>query len=105
LPRSIDDAKPYYMFNADTIAQSGAINVEDFLRQRLTMMSGSQAPSQNAPINGNYADTSSLSLRGLGGSTQTAIIGAAGASQTLVLVNGRRMAGYIVSGSNNLQPD
>jgi hypothetical protein len=37
IPRGIDDVQPYYIFNSQTIEQSGATNVEDFLKNRLTM--------------------------------------------------------------------
>jgi iron complex outermembrane receptor protein len=105
LPRTVDDAKPYYQFSADTIAQSGAVNLEDFLRQRLTMVSSSQAASQNAPNNGFYGDSTVISLRGLGGSGGPVVIGGGGSAQTLILVNGRRMAGFSITGNATYQPD
>jgi iron complex outermembrane receptor protein len=37
LPRTMDDVQPYYIFDDTAIERSGATNIEDFLRTRLTM--------------------------------------------------------------------
>ena len=37
IKRSADDTQPYVVFDRRTIEQSGATNIEDFLKQRLTM--------------------------------------------------------------------
>jgi iron complex outermembrane receptor protein len=37
MPRTINDAQPYYIFDAQTIERSGALDVQSFLRQRLSM--------------------------------------------------------------------
>lgn len=75
IPRSRDDAQPYVIFNRDTIEKSGASNLEDFLKMRLTMnaQGKNNAQSPNTQIK-----TSQVNLRGLG------------ASQTLILIDGNR---------------
>ncbi|MDB6092631.1 MAG: hypothetical protein JWM32_193 [Verrucomicrobia bacterium] len=91
VPRTIDDVQPYYIFNAKTIDQSGATNVEDFLKQRLTMNTAALTNSQRA-IGNSFGNTSSINLRGLG------------TDKTLILVNGRRAAGVSNRGVDG-QPD
>ena len=99
LPRGIDDAQPYYIFDSKTMEQSGALNVEDFLKQRLTMNTSAVTNSQQF-VSGNAAsgvpgNVSSINLRGLG------------ADKTLILVDGRRMAGVasLNGGTMYGQPD
>src|ERR1700678_2898274 len=46
LPRGIDDVQPYYIFDSQTIDESGTTDVEDFLRQRLTMDTTVQTNAQ-----------------------------------------------------------
>ncbi len=75
LPRTIDDVQAYTFFDAKDIDMSGATNVEDFLRQNMTMETSSYSQSQNFFLGGN---PSSINLRGLGD------------GQTLILINGRR---------------
>lgn len=77
IARSIDDPQPYVVFNAETIATSGAINLDDFLRKRLTMVTPGASWSQLGYVGGN---ASTVRLRGLG------------EGQTLILVDGRRIA-------------
>jgi len=79
LVRTEDDAQPYTIINREKIERSGATSVEDLLRQQMTM-STSFASSDNA-AGGWTGGSSQFSLRGLD------------ASQTLVLINGRRVAG------------
>lgn len=96
IPRTINDAQPYYVFDAKTIDASGATNVEDFLKQRLTMNATALTNSQNAGDGNVYGAGSTVDLRGLG------------ADKTLVLINGRRITGAFVSkfsGSLPSQPD
>jgi iron complex outermembrane recepter protein len=80
IPRTIDDAQPYYVFDSKKLDQSGAMNVEDFLKQRLNMNSVAETWSQRDG-GAIYGNTSLVNLRGLGG------------DKTLILVNGRRVAG------------
>jgi iron complex outermembrane recepter protein len=96
IPRTIDDVQPYYIFNNEAIEESGATNIEDFLKQYLTMNSVVQTNSQiyGTLVNRGFpmGNTSTIDLRGLG------------SNQTLILVNGHRMAGVSVAG-NSGQPD
>jgi len=79
LPRSENDVQPYTIIGRERIERSGATTIEDLLRQQLTMSTGFASSDGNA---GGFSGSSSqISLRGMG------------ASQTLVLVNGRRVAG------------
>lgn len=93
LVRSENDAQGYVILGRDKIEQSGATNVEDLLRQQLSMSSSFSSSSNNA---GGFGGASSkISLRGLP------------ASQTLVLINGRRAAGVGSRGNSegSDQPD
>jgi len=93
LLRTEYDVQPYSIISREEIGRSGATNVEDLLRQRLTMSTTYYSGSQDA---GGYGgNASSVSLRGLG------------ASETLVLVNGRRLAGVGRNASSEAadQPD
>ena len=89
LPRSRDDALPYVTFDRQAIANSGASNLEEFFRQRLTMETTALSESQTSS---NLGGRSTINLRGLG------------ANQTLILVDGHRMSGVVSVGSPS-QPD
>jgi iron complex outermembrane receptor protein len=95
--RTEDDVQPYTIFDAETIQQSGAVNVEDFLKQQLTQNTVSMTNTQAAGTSiQSLGATSSIDLRGLG------------TNETLVLVDGRRMAAVQQSGgttNNGGQPD
>ena len=80
LRRSRDDIQPYVTFNREAIASSGAMNTEEFLKQRLTMNTVAQTQSQS-PGSGIVGTTSSINLRGLG------------STQTLILIDGHRVSG------------
>jgi len=92
--RTENDVQPYHIFDAATIQRSGALDLQDFLKQRLTMnvifQTLNQMNSLFAPVLG--GSTSSINLRGLG------------PNETLVLINGRRSAGVTIQGTTN-QPD
>lgn len=90
LPRTINDAQPYYIFDNQTITRSAATNIEDFLKQRLTMNTRIKSSIQGS--HGSLGNTSQIDLRGLG------------PDKTLILVNGRRMAGVTWLG-RDFQPD
>ena len=79
--RTEDDAQPYVVYSGDEIRQSGALNLEEFFRQRLPM--NAQAPSGlDGYLQGAFTGgLGTLNLRGLG------------TNQTLVLVDGRRVPG------------
>lgn len=77
IQRSPDDAQPYVVFNRVDLERSGAVNINDFLLKRVTANTTTATPSQRAEIGG---DHTSINLRGLG------------EGQTLILVDGRRLA-------------
>lgn len=78
-PRTINDAQPYYIFNATDLEESGAADLEDFLKQKLSMDNTFQ--SANETYSSGIGNASSIDIRGLG------------VGQTLVLINGRRIQG------------
>jgi iron complex outermembrane recepter protein len=102
IPRTIDDVQPYYIFDSETIEQSGATNIEDFLKQRLTMNTVSETNSQVTS-----GATSTTRFGALAGNTSTINLRGLGTNETLILVDGRRMAGVnLNSGNTGLQqPD
>ena len=76
IKRTRDDAQPYIIFDAEQIKRSGSSNLEDFFRDFLNA-------SANPSINENNRTThqaGTINLRGLG------------AGETLILVDGRRIA-------------
>ncbi|WP_175597188.1 TonB-dependent receptor [Peristeroidobacter soli] len=88
--RTADDVQPYQILSSEKIERSGAGNVEEFLKQNLTM--NATAQTNGAQANNFLGNTSSINLRGLG------------ANQTLILINGRRTAAPVFFGAVN-QPD
>ncbi len=89
IERTRDDVQPYVVFDRVQLKQTGAVNIEDFLRQRLPMNAQTSALAQQPNQVGN---ASSISLRGLG------------TNQTLILVDGHRRASFGASGVPQ-QPD
>ncbi len=90
IKRNRDDVQPYYIFDSQTVEQSGASSVEDFLQRRLTMNVTASTNGQQA--GGATGNLSSIDLRGLG------------PNQTLILLNGRRNASISFQGDSQ-QPD
>jgi outer membrane receptor protein involved in Fe transport len=88
LPRTRDDAQPYVVFNHDQIANSQAANLQDFFRTRLPMATQVGQLS----FTGASALNSTVNLRGLG------------FNQTLILVDGRRLPAFVLSGAVNMLP-
>ena len=99
-PRSIDDVQPYYVFDSRTIEQSGALNVEDFLKQRLTM---NTVATTNGQIVGGHANDNLIGA--YGGTTSSINLRGLGLNETLILVNGRRMPGVNFVNYGVGQPD
>lgn len=99
LTRTENDVQPYYIFAGEEITRSGATDLNEFLQRHLTM---------------NTADTSILNLAGTGvidpskATTQINLRGL-GSDETLILVDGRRLAGTSFLGalghSGDNQPD
>lgn len=90
IKRSRDDAQPYVVLDHASISNSGAPNIEAFLKERLTMNTEASLGTQIA--NSTQGNQSRINLRGLG------------IAQTLILVDGHRTVGL---GTNNgvTQPD
>ena len=78
LKRSTDDAQPYVIFERQAIEDSGAATVDELLKQRLTMNTQGISGRQGGGAPGGLSE---VNLRGLG------------ANQTLILVDGHRVAG------------
>ncbi len=92
IPRTINDAQPYQIFDSTIIEKAGAVNLESFLKQHLTMNTMGLTNGQKAGGSDALAgNTSTINLRGLG------------ADKTLVLINGRRVAGVQIT-TTSLQP-
>jgi iron complex outermembrane receptor protein len=94
--RTEDDPQPYYILDSQQIEQSGAINVEDFLKQQLTMNTTFATSAQFYGTNGGTGTVglanSNINLRGLG------------SNETLILIDGRRSANVnTINGTD--QPD
>ena len=87
--RTEDDTQPYVVFDSQEIRRSQAVSLDDFLKTRLPMNTTQQSNNQSPT---NVAGTSQISLRGLG------------ANQTLILLDGRRMANSYNQGVF-VQPD
>ncbi|MEL1263057.1 TonB-dependent receptor [Pseudoxanthomonas putridarboris] len=85
IPRTENDIQPYVVFSAEDIERSNSINLEDFLKRRLSMNATSTTFSQNSNTgsgdNRGGSNISRINLRGLG------------VDETLVLINGRRQPG------------
>lgn len=94
IQRSRDDAQPYVILSEKDISRSGASSLEEFLARKLTVVTSgggvalvNQTPNAADSVGGN-----AIQLRGLP------------ATQTLILVDGRRLAGRIQNGAF-VQPD
>lgn len=90
IERTRDDVQPYVIFDRQQIERSGAISVDDFLKQRLTMNTQVRSDNQT-PSNG--GNRSNINLRGLG------------TNQTLILIDGRRTGNINFRGTQQLQAD
>jgi iron complex outermembrane receptor protein len=88
LVRGPDEIQPYTVLNASDIAASGEPTLGDFLRTRLTLDRSTASLSQ-----GGASPRSQIDVHGLGD------------TQTLVLVDGRRMADIPLTGYLNGQSD
>lgn len=89
IKRGVNDPQPYVVLSREDIERSGAINLNDFLLKRLSANNNATSASQSGEILG---DRSGINLRGLG------------EGQTLILVDGRRLAG-VSGGFSTGQPN
>ena len=85
--RTRDDAQPYVVFNREQIERSGATNIEDFFR---TFLNANTNPTTSGQNGGR--GLSSVNLRGLG------------SDETLILVDGRRLAPVNTGNGDLRQP-
>lgn len=92
IQRTQNDIQPYKVWSAHDLAMSHAETIDDFLRERLSSNGQVVAAAQD-PAGQNGSNRSEVSLRGLG------------PSQTLVLIDGRRMPGLPSNSNAFLQPD
>jgi outer membrane receptor protein involved in Fe transport len=91
LPRTVNDAQPYYVFDSRYLDRSGATSLENFIKERLPMSASASSQDQSIFIGGTG---SSINLRGFG------------AAQTLVLINGRQApASNLQLNGGGPQPD
>jgi len=82
IPRGPDDIQPYYIITGDTLENSGAQNVETYLKDYLTQDSTFETNSQirsNNSAQGQEGNVSGITLRGIG------------SLSTLILVDGQRL--------------
>ena len=77
IPRTKDEAQPYTVFSREQIKRSGAMNLEDFLRDNLGAATSVRTSAQGGGVT---ARDSVINLRGIG------------LDGTLILVDGRRYA-------------
>jgi iron complex outermembrane recepter protein len=90
--RTENDIQPYQVIGAHEIETSHADTVDDLLRTHLPSNAEIMSPAQDPG--------------GQGGSTRSEIdLHGLGPSQTLVLIDGRRMPSLPTTGDNLLQPD
>lgn len=90
IKRSENDSQPFIVIDGEQIRRSGAPDLESFLRNNLSVNAAPTTAEQ-----GNFVDSrnrSSINLRGLG------------ERETLILVDGRRLAGTSNSDGNIGQP-
>ncbi len=80
LPRSIDDALAFQIYNHEQIARSGVVNLNEFLQRELLDSNGAAPPLNTANgAGGLFSGSTNLDLRGFG------------SEETVILVNGRRL--------------
>jgi outer membrane receptor protein involved in Fe transport len=79
ITRSADDAQPFVVIGREEILRSGATSLENFLKNSLGAAAGASTGEQGGGLN--RRGVTRINLRGLG------------TSQTLILVDGRRLPG------------
>src|SRR2546421_598176 len=81
IKRTVDDPQPYVVFDRTQVEHSGAANVEDFLKNRLTMNTVAATRSELGVVAGGFSENrSQINLRG------------PGTNQTLILIDGHPMS-------------
>ncbi len=94
LPRTVNDALPFAIYDRDQITRSGVVDLNEFLRRVvLDSDAATQPPEQNGVQASFVVGSNNLNLRGYG------------ADETVVLVNGRRMPEVLTNVGGTLPPD
>lgn len=91
IPRTPDDIEPYVVLSRETIERSNAATLEDFLKNNVPMNTASVSLDQQMGFS--TTPQGNINLRGLG------------TNQTLVLVDGRRLASAGTVSGAFAQPD
>lgn len=92
LPRTEDNALPFTIFTREQIERSGVVQLNEFLQRELIESTTARPPEQNSGDASHATGSSNLSLRGYE------------ASETVVLVNGRRLPETITGSTGLLGP-
>jgi outer membrane receptor protein involved in Fe transport len=94
LPRTVNDALPYEIYDRGLISRSGVVNLNEFLqRYVLESDAATQPPEQNGAQDSFVVGSNNLNLRGYG------------ADETVILVNGRRLPEVLTNVGGTLPPD
>ena len=94
LPRTVNDALPFAIYDRDQITRSGVVDLNEFLRRVvLDSDAATQPPEQNGAQDSFVVGSSNLNLRGYG------------ADETVILVNGRRLPEVLTNVGGTLPPD
>ncbi len=94
LPRTVNDALPFSIYDRDQITRSGVVDLNEFLRRNvLESDAATQPPEQNGAQDSFVVGSNNLNLRGYG------------ADETVILVNGRRMPEVLTNVGGTLPPD
>jgi outer membrane receptor protein involved in Fe transport len=104
LRRTEDDALPYAIYDRDLIVRSGVVNLNEFIQRTVLDSDAGTRPPEQRP--GSDIDVGNGQSQGTfrAGSTNLTLRGY-GASETVVLVNGRRLPEVLISGTRTQQPD
>ena len=97
LPRTADGPLPYTIYDRAQIARSGVVDLNDFLQREVLESDpaiGSPVSAAGAGTGGESFATGSANLRFRGYE----------ASETVILVNGRRLPGVLTAFGNGTQP-
>jgi outer membrane receptor protein involved in Fe transport len=94
LPRTVNDALPFEIYDRGQITRSGVVDLNEFLRRMILESDAStQPPEQNGAQDSFVVGSNNLNLRGYG------------ADETVILVNGRRLPEVLTNVGGTLPPD
>ena len=94
LPRTVNDALPFAIYDRGQITRSGVVDLNEFLRRVvLDSDAATQPPEQNGAQYSYVVGSNNLNLRGYG------------ADETVILVNGRRLPEVLTNVGGTLPPD